>query len=88
MEDLIQLSVECNRPQWYSSIDKSKPILLISGSEDPLGEYGEGITRIYDQLREKGANVDMKLYQGCRHAILEDSCRNEVISDIKSFLEK
>lgn len=88
MEDLIQLSVECNRPQWYSSIDKSKPILLISGSEDPLGEYGEGITRIYDQLREKGANVDMKLYQGCRHAILEDSCRNEVINDIKSFLEK
>ena len=29
----------------------------------------------------------MKLYDGCRHEILNDVCREEVINDILTFVE-
>ena len=85
MEDLVRLNVGCNTKDWFADIDKEKPILLVSGSMDPVGEYGKGVTKVYDSLKAQGANVQMKLYDGCRHEILNDDCRNEVVADIKRF---
>jgi len=87
MQDLIRLNKGCNEKTWFSSIDKSKPILLVSGGEDPVGEYGAGVTKVYDMLKDHGANVTMKLYDGCRHEILNDTSRDEVISDILNFVK-
>ena len=86
MQDLIRLNKGCNEKDWFSSIDKEKPILLVSGSEDPVGEYGAGVKKVYDSLVAAGANVQMKLYRDCRHEILNDISRDEVIADIKAFI--
>ena len=88
MQDLIRLNKGCNEAQWYRSVDKTKPVLLVSGAEDPVGEYGRGVTKVYESLKAEGADVRMKLYQGCRHEILNDTSREEVIDDIKRFLEE
>ena len=61
-------------------------LLLVSGAEDPVGEYGAGVKKVYDGLVAVGANVQMKLYPGVRHEILNDVSRDEVIADIKSFI--
>ena len=86
MHDLIVLNKRSNDKTWFSAIDKNKPILLVSGSEDPVGDYGAGIKKVYDMLKAAGADVQMKLYQGYRHEILNDACRDEVIADIKTFI--
>lgn len=86
MQDLIRLNSYSNKKSWFDAIDKTKPILLVSGSEDPVGDNGEGIKRVDELLRAAGANVSMKLYEGYRHEILNDACRTEVIKDIKQFI--
>ena len=67
-------------------MNKQKPILLTAGGEDPVGEHGTGVKKVYELLKEAGANVQLKLYEGYRHEILNDYCRDTVIADIKSFI--
>lgn len=88
MQDLIRLNKYCNDKSWFYSMDTKKPILLVSGAEDPVGENGTGVKKVYERLKAAGTNVKMKLYDGYRHEILQDYCRDEVIADIKSFAEK
>ena len=86
MQDLVRLNKSCNEKTWFSSIDKQKPILLVAGGEDPVGDYGEGIKKVYEGLCAAGANIQMKLYDGYRHEILNDYCKDEVVADIIRFI--
>ena len=87
MGDLIKLNSESNKKTWAAGMDKKKPVLLVSGSEDPVGSYGEGVKKVCEMLKEEGVPMEMKLYPDCRHEILNDSCRGEVIKDILAFCE-
>lgn len=86
MEDLVRLSIEANKSSWFGRINKEKPILIVSGSEDPVGNYGADINVITDSLNNLGANVQMKLYEGYRHELLNDSSYDEVLRDIRQFV--
>lgn len=86
MGDLLRLNSLANSGRWFNGIDKNLPMLLVSGSEDPVGNYGKGIKAVYDKLQKSGANVKMKLYDDCRHEILNDTCRDEVAKDIIAFI--
>jgi alpha-beta hydrolase superfamily lysophospholipase len=88
MQDLIRMNRRCNTKAWFSAIDKAKPILLVSGSEDPVGDYGEGVKKVYHLLKNSGANVKMKLYEGYRHEILQDYCKEEVTEDVLRFVQE
>ena len=46
-------------------------MLLIAGSDDPVGDYGHGVETVYNRLKKAGCNVKMKLYPGARHEIPE-----------------
>lgn len=86
MRDLISLNHICNKKSWYKQIRKDLPILIISGNDDPVGNYGKGVKQVYNDLLKHNANVKLKLYENCRHEILNDTCRNEVLSDILNFI--
>lgn len=88
MHDLVTLNNVCNKKKWYSEISKTIPILLISGEEDPVGNYGKGVKQVYNDLLKSGAKAKLKLYPNCRHEILNDTCKAEVISDILNFIKK
>ena len=85
MQDLMRLLGFCNGKKWFANIDKSLPILLVSGGDDPVGDYGKGVSEVYDRLKAAGAQVEMKLYENCRHEILNDTCRAETTADILEF---
>ena len=86
MQDLVKLNKYCNDPNWFEKIDKMKPILLVAGSEDPVGEHGKGVKKVCELLKEGDANVQMKLYDGYRHEILQDFCKDTVTEDIRAFV--
>ena len=86
MQDLVTLNRRANSRRFFHGLDKDMPVLLVSGRDDPVGDYGRGVTTVYRRLRAAGRNVQMKLYDNCRHEILNDSCREEVIADIRAFL--
>jgi alpha-beta hydrolase superfamily lysophospholipase len=86
MHDLIQLNKSCNEDEWFKTVSNKMPMLLVSGEDDPVGDYGKGIKACYQKLQENGADVTMKLYSGNRHEILNDNCRNEALKDILEFI--
>ena len=87
MADLISLNRASNDKNWARSMNKNKPVLLVSGTDDPVGEYGKGVRKVYDMLVSEGVKAEIKLYENCRHEILNDDCREEVIADILAFAE-
>ena len=86
MEDLLHLAKESNSKRWFSSCVTKKPILLISGADDPVGDYGKGVKAVHDRLKANGADVKFKLYANCRHEILNDVCSKKVKKDILEFI--
>ena len=75
--------------RWYNTIPLSMPIFLISGSMDPVGAYSKGVTEVYRMLKKTGhRNVSMKIYEGARHEILNETNRDEVYSDIIEWLDE
>lgn len=85
MKDLITLIKIANSDGWYKKIDKSMPILINSGMDDPVGNYAKGVLEVKMGLDEVGANSYVKLYSGARHEILNDHCRDAVMRDILDF---
>lgn len=73
--------------RWYNSVPLSMPILLLSGSMDPIGDYSKGVNEVYKTLKKTGHKyVTLKLYEGARHEILNEINRKEVYEDIINWL--
>ena len=65
------------------------PILLISGSDDPVGEYSEGVKKVYDKLISTGHNkTELVFMQNCRHEIINETNRDEAAAQIIAFADK
>ena len=88
MNDLLQMLLICNRKTWYCREELNAPIILLSGEEDPVGNYGKGVQEVFKRLIKHGKNAQIKLYPNCRHEILNDTCRDEVIRDILVFVDR
>lgn len=67
-------------------IDKKKPLFLISGDQDPVGEFSKGITKLYRLYETLGLNVRLKLYPDCRHGLVQEQNKQEVFEDILTFI--
>ena len=64
------------------------PVFILSGAEDPVGAWSKGIKKIEKVFRSCGiAHLDVKLYDGARHEILNEINREEVYADILAWIE-
>ena len=64
----------------------TSPVLVIAGDQDPAGAMGAHPTRLADALRTAGIAVDLKLYPGARHELLNETNRDDVTADIVDWL--
>lgn len=66
---------------------KDLPVFFIAGEKDPVGENGKGVQRAYSSFLKAGmTDVTMKLYHDCRHEILNELNRDEVMKDVLTWL--
>lgn len=87
MADLIRANAFSNTKQWYGAVPKDLPILLVSGAEDPVGNYGKGVKDVAGRLKSTGhTKVTLKLYPECRHEVLNELNRQEVMEDLLSWI--
>ncbi len=85
--DLTTMSALANSPWWYEGLNKSLPMLLISGSMDPVGNYGKGVETVFKKLRQTGVkDVSLHLYPDARHELLNEINYEEVFGDINTWL--
>ncbi len=70
------------------NIKKDIPILVISGDADPVGNYGKGTTKLYNNLKKCKINdVTLKLYKDARHELLNETNKEEVYYDVLSWID-
>ncbi|GGM36107.1 alpha/beta hydrolase [Paraliobacillus quinghaiensis] len=76
-------------PKKIDKIKKDLPFLFISGTDDPVGKYTNGVKKAIEQYKNQGIkNIDYKFYQGARHELLNEINKNEVMEDILSWLKR
>ena len=86
--DLLHLYDNVSYDQWAEDVPKSLPILIISGSDDPIGGKGEGVTSVYESLKEAEVNhLTLKLYEGARHELVNETNKEEVFDDIHAWCD-
>lgn len=70
-------------------IPKGLPVLFLSGADDPVGEFGKGVRKIYEKYRAAGIqDVTLRLYTGDRHELLNETDREQVYKDLLGWFEK
>ena len=68
---------------------KELPLLLFSGDSDPVGGMGRGVEQVAREMRDAGMeHVEVRLYPGGRHEILNETNRDEVVRDVIIFAEQ
>lgn len=71
-------------------IRKDLPVLILSGTRDPVGEMGKGPLRLAKILSEDVGVRDLyvRLYKDSRHEILNEVNKEEVYKDLHTFLDR
>ena len=73
---LLSAMKRTDKAATYKAWDPNLPILLLSGQDDPVGDFGKGVTTVYKAATAAGiADLQMKLYPHARHILLrEEQC--------------
>ena len=70
-------------------ISKGLPVLFVSGADDPVGDFGKGVRKIYEKYKRAGIqDVTLRLYTGDRHEILNETDRQQVYADLLAWFEE
>lgn len=64
------------------------PTLVVSGDADPVGNFGKGVSYVYKKLLISGAErVELKLYEGARHELFNETNADEIFRDLLKWIE-
>ncbi len=86
-QTLFELIARIQKKENLEKVPGDLPLLMLSGAEDPVGAYGEGVKRAYDSLKSAGVrDIRMKLYEEDRHEILNEPDRQQVMQDIYDWI--
>ena len=70
-----------------AKIPKNLPIFIVSGEQDPVGDLGVGVKKVYEQMKKVGIqDVTYKLFENDRHEILNEPDKDDVYNEILSWL--
>lgn len=86
-DDLLSMVHRMSVGKWYRMLPKDMPYLLLSGTEDPVGQYGKGVMKVVNKMRRHGcSNVTLKLYEGDRHVLIREADQDQVMKDLMRWL--
>lgn len=78
----------CN-PANAAKLPQDLPLFLVSGADDPVGDAGTGVRKVYDMYQKAGIrDITCKLYENDRHEILNETDREAVYQDIAEWILK
>ena len=87
--DLFEMLGRANDKTAYTSIPKTLPVCILSGDKDPVGAYGKGVKTVARQYEKAGiTDLTLKLYEGMRHELHNEICRDEFYADLLSWLNE
>lgn len=84
---LLDIAIELNKSETYRHCT-AKKILLISGEDDPVGDFGKGVKYAEERYRKAGKDVKFILYPNMSHEILNETEKFMVYEDVLDFLKR
>lgn len=84
---LFTLLDRLNQEENLNAMPKTLPVHFISGDMDPVGNYGKGVRKAYEDFEKAGMErISLKLYPGCRHELLNETNKKQVYEDIYPWI--
>jgi alpha-beta hydrolase superfamily lysophospholipase len=87
--DLLDAGGKLTQENRLRRIPRTLPVLLIAGGEDPVSNGHRGpraLERCY--LHVGLRDVTVKVYDGARHELFNETCRDEVTGDLLGWLDE
>ena len=85
--ELFRLLTYIQQKNLYKNSLKNKPVFIIAGTKDPVGNFTKGPKRFIHFLDEQEIkNIQSKFYLNCRHEILNELNKEEIYSDIYQWI--
>lgn len=74
----------------YSDINVDIPMLIISGGDDPVGNYGKGVAKLAKFYTDRVGvkDVTTHIYDNARHEILNELNKTDVFADVADWLDR
>lgn len=85
---LFEAIILATQKQWATQIQAQIPIYIISGLEDPVGNYGQGPLQMATECKQAGKSVWLSLYPRLRHELIQGDPESVVCDDICDWLDK
>ncbi len=76
-------------PAALKQIRPDLPVLIVSGSDDPLHRGLRGLDLLEKRWREAGVRqIDVRIYPGARHELTNELDRDEVTRDVAAWIAR
>lgn len=86
--NLMSLMKDCYSPEGWKVSKAALQVHFISGADDPCMISRKAIGKAVELMRKVGyKNVNLKLYEGMRHEILNETDKQQVWNDILENLK-
>jgi alpha-beta hydrolase superfamily lysophospholipase len=84
---LFELMKRMQKEDNVAAVPKDLPLLFVSGTEDPVGDYGEGVKAAVSTYENAGVkDITVRFYEGDRHEILNEDDKETVKEDILEWI--
>ena len=88
MRDMMEGIAYIQREENLARMGKALPVLFIAGGDDPVGSYGAGVRTAAEAFRKAGMErVDVRIYPLCRHELLNEINREEIMDDVSRWID-
>lgn len=85
---IFYMSHLATQTKWIQAMPHDLPILVVSGGQDPVGDFGKGVGKFNQLLQAAGfSKVTFKLFHGDRHEVLNELNKDEVMQYLLDWLE-
>ena len=84
---LMEAVLYDNQLENVKKVPNKLPIFIVSGQDDPVGDNGVGVKKVYDLFKDAGVDdLTYRLYETDRHEILNETDRDKVYADLLAWM--
>ncbi len=88
-QDLMRGLKKTHSAKEIARIPAKFPVLLLAGDKDPVSNCGKSLKKLVSIYKKNGMqNVKLKLYEGGRHELLNETNKEEVMTDIFNWINE
>ena len=88
-QTLFELIWRLYKQENLDNMPKELPVMFVAGTDDPVGDYFEGVERAVESFRKTGMkDIAVKKYEKCRHELLGEPEWEQVAGDIYDWLSE